>query len=360
MYLQPPTPDQIEVSLIGPGYGESIVMHLGDGDWAIIDSCIDSETKEIAPLRYLDALGVDVRQAVRLVLATHWHDDHVRGLAEVVRRADRADFVCSVALQSTEFMMLIAAGGQDPFIKSSGVREFRGILEILRAREVSPMWAISDRRVWTKGQDTVDALSPSNEAVTRAFTEFARLAPQANEPKRRITSQSPNDASVATWTTLGNWHLLFGADLEEPGDPRVGWSAVLASPNRPQGRAVVNKVAHHGSTDAHHDGIWEELLVSDPLAVLAPWVLGGGVLPSVADVRRICALAGSVLLTSPARYPAPVRHDARAERMIRESVRYIRQTEAPLGHVRLRVNRHRSDGASQWTSELFPPAHSAC
>jgi glyoxylase-like metal-dependent hydrolase (beta-lactamase superfamily II) len=74
-----PDPDQFEVSVLGPGYGEAIVVHLGNGEWLTVDSCIDSRTREVAPMAYLRGLGVNLATQVRLVVTSHWHDDHVAG-----------------------------------------------------------------------------------------------------------------------------------------------------------------------------------------------------------------------------------------------------------------------------------------
>ena len=60
-----PEPNQLELSLFGPGRGECAVIHLGWGDWACIDSCIDRATKRPAALSYLERIGVDPSQALR-------------------------------------------------------------------------------------------------------------------------------------------------------------------------------------------------------------------------------------------------------------------------------------------------------
>jgi len=38
-------PDELEVSVFGPGYGESLAIHLGLGSWIIIDSCRHNQTR---------------------------------------------------------------------------------------------------------------------------------------------------------------------------------------------------------------------------------------------------------------------------------------------------------------------------
>lgn len=52
---------------------------------------------------YLRNLGNDALAEVLLVIATHWPDDHIRGLAP------SADFWCSAALSSQELSTLVAA-----------------------------------------------------------------------------------------------------------------------------------------------------------------------------------------------------------------------------------------------------------
>ena len=89
-----PSEDEVEVALLGPGYGESIVAHFGQGEWLIVDSCIN-DAREPQALEYLRAIGVEPDEAVSLIVATHWHDDHRCILAEtghayLTSRADRA------------------------------------------------------------------------------------------------------------------------------------------------------------------------------------------------------------------------------------------------------------------------------
>src|SRR5215216_1434282 len=90
-YGAAPPPDVIEVSLFGPGYGEAIAVHLGDGHWLLVDSCIDPDAKEPASAVYLDRIGVP-QDAVRQIIASHWHDDHVRGISRLAEKYSSASF----------------------------------------------------------------------------------------------------------------------------------------------------------------------------------------------------------------------------------------------------------------------------
>ena len=86
-----PEHSEIEVSLFGPGYGESVVLHLGENLWLIVDSCLDPLTGDPAPLTYLHHLHIDLATAVRWVVATHWHDDHIRGLGRIMHVCESAE-----------------------------------------------------------------------------------------------------------------------------------------------------------------------------------------------------------------------------------------------------------------------------
>jgi len=94
---RPPEPHELEISVFGPGIGECTVAHLGDGAWIVVDSCIDRTSGHPAALDYLRTLRVDVASQVKLVVATHWHDDHIRGLGKILEAAESARFVNSAA-----------------------------------------------------------------------------------------------------------------------------------------------------------------------------------------------------------------------------------------------------------------------
>jgi glyoxylase-like metal-dependent hydrolase (beta-lactamase superfamily II) len=95
---EPPPPDIFEVSLFGPGKGESIVVHLGARRWIVVDSCRDQRSGEVAALKYLRGIGVDLAAEVLAVVATHAHDDHFAGIADIVEACSQAIIVTSQAL----------------------------------------------------------------------------------------------------------------------------------------------------------------------------------------------------------------------------------------------------------------------
>lgn len=44
-YGAAPATDEIELTLFGPGYGEAIAVHLGEGAWLLVDPCVRRNIK---------------------------------------------------------------------------------------------------------------------------------------------------------------------------------------------------------------------------------------------------------------------------------------------------------------------------
>ena len=145
----------------------------------------------------------------------------------------------------------------------------------------------------------VRALSPLDNAFERglqALIEAAREA-KATIPRRYSAPEGPNGASVAAWVQNQEVGLLLGADLETSPNPETGWEAVLKY-SRPSKKASAAKIPHYGSASAHHNGMWSELLETDPLAIVTPWIRGRRALPTDGDLQRMKALSKKLYITT--------------------------------------------------------------
>lgn len=342
-----PSRHEVEVSLFGPGYGECVVVHLGEGEWIIVDSCENDVGVPVA-LAYLESLGVDVATAVRLVVVSHWHDDHVRGIARVVDAAQAARVVFSIALGKKELAELCEVRSVSG-ATSSGIDEMRRVLTTLEARQ-SPLWAGPDRRVFQRAgaiSSEVWTLSPADDRFTETLAVFrSALAATAS---LRVAPLQPNETAIALHVSVGERVLLLGSDLEETGIR--GWTSIVASTSRPQAHADLYKVAHHGSVTGHHDTIWSDLLQTGPVCVLSPFRRGNVELPSAADGRRLRASGAERLYqTSAGQPPSTVRRTGAKKKAIERFVRRIVPALAPCGHVRLRTDARSS--ADPWRVDL--------
>lgn len=268
--LAGPRPDEIEVSLLGPGYGESIVVHMGGGEWMVVDSCTGRDG-EPAALDYLDRIGVDPRSAVKMIVATHWHDDHTMGMGRMVEECTSARFCCAAALRDKELLAVVdGLAGKTGFQMSNGAREIRAVFSRLAERGTPPVWAMASRRVFQSAKCAVWSLSPGDETVERFLRSIGSLISTQQVSPRRVLPPSPNELSIVLWVECLGAIALLGADLE-----KSGWTAVVGEPTRPGGRASVFKVPHHGSVTADAPEVWHRMLEPEPFAVLAPWRRGG-------------------------------------------------------------------------------------
>jgi glyoxylase-like metal-dependent hydrolase (beta-lactamase superfamily II) len=133
--IGPPRPDQIEICVFGPSYGECIVVHIGNGHWIVVDSCLYAATKEPVSLAYLRALGIDPASAIKAIIATHWHDDHCRGLSQVLLAAPTAHVWIASALTDFEFLRFAARMGKNnTAIAGNKLKEFSKIIDDINSR----------------------------------------------------------------------------------------------------------------------------------------------------------------------------------------------------------------------------------
>ena len=313
-----PADKDVEVHLFGPGYGESVLVHLGFNDWLIVDSCVARGSAVPAPTAYLEGIGVDPAIAVKLVVASHWHDDHVRGLSVVLKKCRSAEFWCSGALFGRDFLTLLSAVTKRPMTRAgTGLDEFRGVLDELQARSLGKRmggiglkFAEADKLLWQRTTPAdyaarVHSLSPSDAERLRSLQTIAGLVKGLKTPSRRprgrVPSVRPNNTAVALHIQVGPAAVLLGADSEEIGKPPLqdcGWTAVVASARRPSERSTLFKVAHHGSETAHCESVWTQMLEPKPLAILTPFRKGSVRLPTEDDATRLRSRATQLFITA--------------------------------------------------------------
>jgi len=284
---------ELEFTALGPGYGECLVLHLGFREWMIVDSCLTEDDEQPA-LQYLRRLGVDVATEVKLVVATHWHDDHVQGMQALVDACQSARFACSAVLGRKELLGAIGRRSESERTTSSGVKEMRAVLKKVaakhRPRAPRPMWVLECTSLHYRAEPygcEVRALSPSSRMLGLAYQRIGSLLEQSRFAQ--VPRDHVNDAAVALWVEAGDATLLLGSDLEEKSCK--GWTAAIACGATRGGKAEIIKVPHHGSEGAHHPPVWAQLLHPRPHAIVCSFHCGNVDLPTDKDVERLCQAA---------------------------------------------------------------------
>ncbi|MFG2404109.1 ComEC/Rec2 family competence protein [Streptomyces brevispora] len=184
------------------GQGDALVLAAGPGSGVVVDTGPDPRPVD----RCLRDLGIT---RVPLLLLTHFHADHVRGLPGVLRgRAVGAIQTTSLdePPEQAAFVTRTAAAARIPVVRAvPGERRRIGALD----------WQV----LWPVGGASAGAAGP--------------------------VPQEPNDASVTLFVRAGGLTLLLPGDLE----PSSQQGLLRSYPALP--RVDVLKVAHHGS--AHQD-----------------------------------------------------------------------------------------------------------
>jgi beta-lactamase superfamily II metal-dependent hydrolase len=291
--LNAPSADSIEVTVFGRGVGEAILIHYGDNEWACID-CLQTLAGNPAPMEYLEQIGVNVGTQLKYILATHWHDDHVRGITKLYAAAKEADLIFSQALRNDEFAVFLKAhAGQDIGSVTSGIKELHETLRLTREKDRRELLLVGAHvsiisipaSVLSHGQVVeLRTLSPSPADVLEFMQTLSSwegskgFATTIKTPKR-------NDVAVASWLAVGDVKVLLGSDLEQVTDPARGWSQIVNSPRQPPGKAGLFKVPHHGSRGAYNRDSITKYLSDNVISVLTPFTRSG--LPTNEDIRRV-------------------------------------------------------------------------
>lgn len=339
----PPTAATLEISVFGTGFGESVCVHLGEGEWMIVDSCVH-EAEPLA-LKYLRSIGVDCSVAVKLIALSHWDADHINGAAEMYSVCDSAQVAYSQALTTAEFAQLMEGYGE-PLLASDAncnqLAEFRKIINVRlqrkRAGGPAPI-AVSDGKIlYRRGNVFVQALAPSARTIERSLESLAPwLKRNPMDAAVRPIKQPRNDFTLVLWVGAGSRCALLGGDLEIAADPDMGWLAAANSPFlHVTDKAGFFKVAHHGSPNGDHPHIWANLVDSaNPICALTAFNRGVTKRPAPADVTRL--LGRTKLLygtTAPTARPTP--RDRVVEKTMDERTRMRRVVQAAPGQVRIR------------------------
>ncbi|MGF6636829.1 MBL fold metallo-hydrolase [Paraburkholderia sp. MM6662-R1] len=336
-----PEPDTNEITTFGKGFGEAIVLHRR-GEWFIVDSFYDEPVSAKVPIaaRYLDELGVPA-SAVRIIVATHWHDDHTPGISQLYERYSNSKFACASALTTQEFLALAESTGiaYSGSLKQSRLAEWRKLLSTgdFPDRLLSVFAGTS---IWRTQADDFElyALSPSGAEGLRMQQAIAQMLPQSGSrqlppPKRGL----PNHAAIAIVARFDRMCMLLGSDLEVSNIPGCGWGGAISQfmSQISTWKSFLFKVAHHGSVTAHDQSVWAHVLENRPLSVLTPFINGSVRLPTSDDVSRVKGLSSSLLQASVQKVQQKTANSTAQTILNRVGIK-VQRYKPSLGAVRIR------------------------
>lgn len=341
-YRSFPAMNFAEVTLIGTNaYGESLVIHCGNNDWIIIDSCINPNVEDLPlPLLYLQDIGVSF-ESIKLIICTHWHDDHIKGIAKIFRSATNANFCISISSDKEKFMTLISFDASKPIHKST--KEFAECLAILKSRGKYPTYAIENRIVFSNKYSKIHCLSPSDYTCQRFNYEIASILQEYSSLNKKIPYQSPNAKSIVTLLEFGSHSALMGADLEISENEHEGWKKILTNPEISGKKSSLFKIPHHGSINGYHEDIWKNLLTDNPVSKLTSWCRGKYLLPEGKMINKYKQHTSKLFITEYNLSNKQKKRPPQLEKLVKEFRPNIIELKYKLGIVRSRINLEKVD-----------------
>lgn len=279
--LDPPGPNEIEITLLGRGVGESCVVHYGRGDWLIVDS-FNYKRRPVA-LSYLERLGVSPA-SVRHLVVTHFDSDHYRGIDQLHDACSGARLWVSAAFNCDWFLKIYGAHphelGLNPVVQAIAQAKKRKL-----ASTISGMARLAVGTHIIEDPDLkIRAIAPSEAAVEASNEALAAVAGMGVAVIRRSLAGC-NESSVALHFEMsGVCAILCGDVVSKPDE--FGWRAVLEEPrNASLNQASLVKVPHHGSAGAHENEMWDKLVSTDATMLVAPF--SASKIPSPGDQARL-------------------------------------------------------------------------
>lgn len=346
--MNQPANHEFELSVFGHGFGEALALHIGNGDWLVVDSCLD-DNKQPCVLSYFNDIGVDAN-SVTHVVATHWDTDHIKGLSSVCDQAKNAYFVFSQAMESTTFLQLMFAMSEIPGATKTSTKEFTEILNIYGTRisqgdSAEKFILASDYKIiledeidiaGEKVKRSIKALSPSTAAQMKSLQGISDLIPADLEPLRNVRELRPNHTSIVLLVEIGELTLLLGSDLEELGVSDDGWSAIVNSRIKLKTGIEVFKIPHHGSSNGHNDQIWSDYIANGNISIVTPFHHGKTNIPTLEDLQRIHDGSGRTFISGASEEKKVKIEDRTKKNLLRKIGKAPYSVERKIGRVTLR------------------------
>ncbi|MEP7125471.1 MAG: MBL fold metallo-hydrolase [Byssovorax sp.] len=312
-HLPRPAAGKLQIYLLGPGVGESQVVVFPDGRCMVVDGCTDRGVN--LPAALLDHLAIP---SIDALVLTHPDLDHLRGVADVVRRfAPRKLFRYPALGYVRDFVAMWHKA--DP--TKARYRELADAIDVLD-EHANLHGTVDDApcastRPWTPNGApyTVHFLAPTpfdRDRVRLLWRKIVELKAGRYVLSRRFErlmtgetrlGDAPNAVSLGIVLEWAGRKVLLAGDVEngKRSSPKSGWKGVLRlldDPDDPRGHLVNDvdlvKVAHHGSKGAFFPDAWQRHAQSrKTTAILAPFAPSP--LPSdptLGDLRVHCAKLG--------------------------------------------------------------------
>jgi beta-lactamase superfamily II metal-dependent hydrolase len=294
----------LELHVLSAGVGESIVLHLPNGEWGVVDcyasSVDDADTN--AAIHFLKQRGV---HRLEFLCLTHPHDDHYRGMSHFFDLFDVRYFwrfggmpgekLANLAIQ-IEGSALVARDSHAVEAVNDFQRTLNRVTALRKARSLRVKHMIDIQSLYPEPSSetapfqvlsiaaSTNQVETFEEGLKACFTKQGKL-------RKKGPKLDPNTVSAALLIRFGSTVIILGGDVE-----KQGWVETVRLLGEDKLAAHAVKVSHHGSPNGYIDGLWAAFARNGgPYAVITPFQKHR--LPEQAAVEHIAGHARHVLTT---------------------------------------------------------------
>lgn len=337
-----PEHDEFEISLFGPGVGESSVVHIGDGKWVVVDSCKENKASRPIALEYLQSIGVDAAHAVTAILISHWDADHVSGISEIATECKHAIVSLPSAYTHQDFTTYAYARHNYMAIDEDENTELFNLINALTERHPHPSTNVIPAQEGaiilehtTKNGTPIRIMShaPSNHIMAMFLDDISRI--DITQPLS-TPEIGRNQVSAVYTIQIGPESILLGGDLPHAEASTHGWRAILNINRYALPKSNIFKVPHHGSTSSYHPDIWNKLTNDNPIAILTPKLSCRNSPPTESGIAQIAKHTPSIYCTCQPKCHKPHKIQNNLEKVIQKAIVERRRITGKMGHICVR------------------------
>jgi competence protein ComEC len=197
------------------------------------------------------------------VLITHYHDDHVGGVPQLVQRIPVGAF--------------IVHGPNREFDKGATERDYAAFQKVLAETKIKQIVAKPGDRLPIEGME-VTAISADGKVIQKPLPGAGQPNPYCKQSEVRPTDQTENARSLGVLIRFGSLKILDLGDLTWDKERN------LMCPNNRLGKVDVLVVSHHGWYQSSSPALVHA--IHPRVAIMDNGAKKGGSIPTLDTVRK--------------------------------------------------------------------------
>ena len=269
--------------VLGPGYGETILVRSPEGGWGMIDCWFE----EAGYGKFQDILVREQIEKLEFLCLTHFHLDHYQGMSRILEDYTPKQFWYPAVGWNVlkRYHAYISCKGKnqnpDSALKAEELTKIIRSLKEKRAIERKPIQR-SQKRLYEAGGIKIYALSPSPEVI-ESYTA------------KRFSQE--NLLSITLAVELADQRIILGGDTGQ-----YEWERIRSERRLKKHTTCIPlvKISHHGSAQGMGKPDWERFTACDPpqnhTGVLAPNLSNG--LPKMEVINELVERGGLDILST--------------------------------------------------------------